>query len=109
MAYDINLAARIKTCIDPPASVTEKKMFGGIGYLVNGNMACGVHGNRLIVRTGPQRFAEDLTRPHTRPFDLTGKPMAGWLMVELEGIKTDEELKYWIERGLEFARTLPIK
>ena len=82
MAYDEGLAQRIREALDelrPPALV-EKKMFGGIGFMVQGNMACGVNKDKLIVRVGPAGYQEALTRPHAMVFDITGRPMKGWVM-----------------------------
>jgi TfoX/Sxy family transcriptional regulator of competence genes len=87
----------------------EKKMFGGVGFLVNGNMACGVHKKDMIVRVGPENHKDALARPHTHIFDMTGRPMAGWVMVEPEGCATENDLKGWIQQGLAFAHTLPAK
>ena len=109
MTYDTLLAARLRAALGPLPDLVEKKMFGGVGFLFNGNMACGVHKNDLIVRVGPRRSAEALIRPHTRIFDMTGHPMAGWVMVEPEGCASEAELIAWVEQGLAFARSLPPK
>jgi len=109
MAYDELLAIRMRAALGPTPGLVEKKMFGGIGFLLNGNMACGVHKNYLIVRVGPQKSTAALARPHVRPFDMTGRPMAGWVMVEPQGCATEPALKIWLEEGLEFARSLPEK
>lgn len=109
MAYDKVLAIRIRAILDPLPSLEEKKMFGGVGFLLNGNMACGVHKDDLIVRVGASDYNEALTHPHSRPFDMTGKPMAGWVMVDPQGCKTDSDLKAWVEQGLAYAMTLPTK
>lgn len=109
MPYDEMLAARIRTALGPLPELDEKKMFGGIGFLVNGNMACGVHKNDLIVRVGPARYEAALSCPHTRPFDMTGRPMTSWVMVEPQGCETEADLKAWIKQGLAFARSLPGK
>ena len=106
MAYDQVLAGRIRSML---ASVEEKKMFGGVGFLVHGNMACGVNGNDLIVRVGPDQYAQALQQPHTKVFDLTGKPMTGWIVVIPSGVATDADLEKWVIQGLEFAKTLPAK
>jgi hypothetical protein len=87
----------------------EKKMFGGIGFLMQGNMACGVHGGDLIVRVGREQYEAALARPHVRPFDMTGRPMAGWVMVAPQGWEEDHDLKARIGQGVAFARTLPAK
>ena len=109
MPYNVELASRVREILKRRPRLEEKKMFGGVGFLVNGNMACGVHGEGLIVRVAPEKHAQLLTRPHTRPFDLTGKPMKGWLIVEAGGWKTEAGLKAWVKEGLEFAVSLPVK
>jgi hypothetical protein len=109
MPYDTLLAARLRAAIGPLPELQEMHMFGGIGFLVNGNMACGVHKDRLIVRVGPDAYAQALTRPHTRAFDLTGRPMSGWVFVEPSGCATQGTLQAWVEQGLAFARSLPPK
>jgi TfoX N-terminal domain. len=108
MAYDLKLAERIRSELDG-VPVVEKKMFGGVGFLLNGNMACGVNKNDLIVRVDPEKHVALLKRPHARPFDLTGKPMKGWLLIEANGVKTDKQLSAWVKEGVEFASTLPAK
>ena len=109
MPYDTLLAARIRAALGPLPELVEKKMFGGVGFMVNGNMACGVHKNNLIVRVGPASYEEDLSRPHTHFFDMTGHPMAGWIMVAPEGCATQSALRAWVGQGLAFARLLPAK
>lgn len=108
MTYNLKLAERIRSQLDG-IPVVEKKMFGGIGFLLNGNLACGVNKDDLIVRVDPGRHSALLKKPHAKPFDLTGKPMKGWLVVEAEGCKTDKQLSTWVKEGLEFAATLPPK
>lgn len=108
MAYDIQLAERIRSQLDGIPFV-EKKMFGGIGFLIHGNMACGVNKDDLVVRVEPGRHSALLKKTHARPFDLTGKPMKGWLLVEPAGVKTDKQLSAWVKEGVEFASTLPPK
>jgi TfoX/Sxy family transcriptional regulator of competence genes len=111
MAYNQQLATRIEGLlqkIDPPG-LTSKKMFGGIGYLVHGNMACGVHKQDMMVRTGPDLYETAMGKPHTRVFDMTGKVMTGWVVVDGEGVASDEVLEEWVKMGLAFARSLPAK
>jgi TfoX/Sxy family transcriptional regulator of competence genes len=108
MAYNLKLAERIRSQLDGVPFV-EKKMFGGIGFLLNGNMACGVNKDNLIVRVDPEKHVDLLKKPHTKPFDLTGKPMKGWLLVEADGVKTEKQLSAWVKEGVEFAGTLPAK
>jgi TfoX/Sxy family transcriptional regulator of competence genes len=109
MPYDEILTARIRAALGPLPELTEKKMFGGVGFMLNGNMTCGVHQEDLIVRVGPAGYQQALTRPHTRPFDMTGRAMTGWVVVEPAGCASEQELHAWLELGLAFARSLPGK
>jgi TfoX/Sxy family transcriptional regulator of competence genes len=84
-------------------------MFGGVGYLIHGNMACGVNGDRLIGRLDPQDYETALGKPFVSAFDMTGRPMKGWVVVAPEGLRTEAEIKAWVEQGVAFARTLPQK
>ena len=108
MAYNLKLAERIRAELEG-IPVVEKKMFGGVGFLVHGNMACGVHKEDLIVRIDPTKQEKLLKRPSAKVFDITGKPMKGWLMVEPDGHKTKKQLSAWVKEGVEFALTLPPK
>ena len=108
MAYDLKLAERIRTELKG-LSFVEKKMFGGVGYLFNGNMACGVLSDDLLVRVNPNKHDKLFARPHTKPFAMSAKPMKGWLMVEADGCKTSKQLSAWVKEGVEFALTLPAK
>lgn len=108
MAYDLNLAERVRSELNNIPFV-EKKMFGGVGFLLNGNMACGVNKDNLIVRVDPEKQTTLLKQAHAKPFDLTGKPMKGWLIVEADGVKTDTQLNTWVREGIKFALTLPPK
>jgi hypothetical protein len=109
MAYDEGLAQRIREAVREIPGLSEKKMFGGIGFMVHGNMACGVQGDELMVRVGPERHQEALARPHTREFDFTGRPMQGWVMVAQDGYAADAALRSWVQQGLDFAMSLPAK
>jgi len=109
MAYDEGLAQRMREALTTIPDIDEKKMFGGIGFLLNGNMACGVNKDDLIVRVGPEAYEGALTEPHTKDFDMTGRPMKGWVVVRPAGYETDEALKGWVQRGVDFALTLPPK
>ena len=109
MAYDEGLAERIRDRLQETPGLVEKKMFGGVGYMLHGNMACGVNQDTLIVRVGPDRYEEALSRPNTRVFDMTGRPMRGWVVVTPEGIEEDDQLEQWIRQGMDFARSLPPK
>lgn len=109
MPYDTILATRIRAALGPLPHLEEKKMFGGIGFLINGNMACGVHKNDLIVRVGSEKSGQALSRPHVRLFDMTGRPMAGWVMVSPQGCATGSDLTAWVDQGVAFASSLPAK
>jgi TfoX/Sxy family transcriptional regulator of competence genes len=109
MAYNEELAERIRTKLKSSRGVTEKKMFGGVGFLVNGNMACGVIKDDLIVRLSDDDFEKALKQKYVRVFDFSGRPMAGWIYVSAEGYKSDKALDGWIEKGLTFAKPLPKK
>jgi hypothetical protein len=108
MAFDDSLAARIRKLMARRKGVREKKMFG-IGFLLNGNLLVGVWKDSLVVRLDPDQTDEALKESHVKVFDITGKAMKGWVLVEPEGIKDDEQLKGWIERAVKFVNTLPAK
>ena len=109
MAYDQGLAQRIRETLDDISEFEEKKMFGGVCYLLNGNMACGVYKDYLIVRVGPDNYANSLAKLHAREFDITGKSMKGWVMVSEDGYANDKDLEEWVRKGLGFAQSLPPK
>ena len=109
MAYDEQLAERIRQALAGREGLTEKKMFGGMAFMLNGNMCCGIVGDELMLRVGPERFEETLARPHARPMDFTGRPMKGMVYVGPQGIKSDAGLAAWLRLGVEFAATLPPK
>jgi len=109
MASDEGLAQRVRELLDEKLGFNEKKMFGGVCYLLKGNMACGILNEDLIVRTGPEKYEDSLKLPHTRKFDITGKPMKGWVMVSYEGHETDEDLFEWIQIGVNYALSLSPK
>lgn len=109
MAYDEGLSQRIRELLADRPDLVEKKMFGGVGYMLQGNMACGVNKDELIVRVAPESHEELLEKPHTRTFDLTGRPMKGWILVAPGGYESDTDLQNWVELGVEFALSLPAK
>lgn len=109
MPYDEKLAERVRAVFQSESGCTEKKMFGGICFMVGGNMAVGVTGTDLMVRPGPINFEAALELPHARPMDFTGRPMKGFVFVEADGLTTDTGLAAWVERGAAFARSLPTK
>ena len=109
MAFDESLAARIREALARKKGVEEKKMFGGVGFLLNGNLLVGVWKDSLVVWLGPGDGDEALKEPHVKEFDITGRPMKGWVLVESEGVEDDEQLTDWIERANRFVRRLPAK
>jgi len=109
MAYDEELAGRIRTALGKRHGLSEKKMFGGLAFLLNGNMCCGVHKDELILRLDPAESEAALRQKHVRVFDLTGRPMKGWLLVGTEGMKTAPALAKWVTLGADYAATLPKK
>jgi TfoX/Sxy family transcriptional regulator of competence genes len=109
MAFDEGLAERIRELLGGRSDVSEKRMFGGIAFLVNGNMSVGVTKDALMVRVGPDAYAEVLDHPHTREMDFTGRPLTGFVYVDEAGISEDEHLATWVDRGVTFASSLPPK
>lgn len=109
MAYNENLAKRIQVLLSFTPELVEKKMFGGIAFLLRGNMACGVHKDKLMVRLSPELHTETLRMPYTTPFNLTGKEMKGWVLVEEGGYQGEAELEAWVRKGVDYALTLPPK
>jgi len=107
VAYDEKLARRIRTALAGQRGLSEKKMFGGIAFLHRGHMCCGVVGADLMVRVGPAAYERALARPHAREMDFTGRPMKGLVYVGAAGLRTSRQLRAWLERGLEHARSLP--
>jgi TfoX/Sxy family transcriptional regulator of competence genes len=108
MAYDEVLAGRLRDRLDSAAGVTEKKMFGGLAFLTDGNMTVGVHGDDLIVRISPDATESALGQPGVRPFDITGRPMRGWILVAGDHLD-DQDLDRWIAVAIAFVATLPPK
>jgi len=109
MAFDESLAARIRQHLARRKSVEEKKLFGGVGFLLHGNMLVGVWKDSLIARLGPDEGHLALLEPHVKEFDITGRAMKGWVLVGPEGVEGDEQLDGWIERATKFVKTLPAK
>lgn len=109
MAFDEQLAARMRKTLGKRAGLTEKKMFGGIAFLLSGNMCCGVHKSDMIARLDPDETDSALAEPNVRLFDLTGRPMKGWILVESSGLEDDVALERWVARSVKFAKTLPKK
>lgn len=110
MAFDEGLAERIRALLEARPDLGEQLMFGGIAFMVGGNMCCGVNGDDLVVRLDPDRADELLeSEAGVRPFDMTGRPMRGWLMVAPEATAEDADLEPWVRRAEEFASSLPPK
>ncbi len=109
MAYDEALAARVRKTLGRQAGITEKKMFGGLAFLLRGNMCVGVHKRDLIVRLDPGDTDAALAKPHARIFDLTGRPMKGWIVVGAAGLEGDAALAQWVNQARAYAGSLPPK
>jgi TfoX/Sxy family transcriptional regulator of competence genes len=109
MAFDERLADRIRNSLGKRDGLSEKRMFGGLAFLLNGNMCCGVHEQELIVRVGPEKTDSLLAEPHTRIFDLSGRPMKGWILVAPAGLVDQQALAKWLRMGIEYAASLPGK
>jgi TfoX/Sxy family transcriptional regulator of competence genes len=109
MAYKEELAQRVRVILEKQVGFDEKKMFGGIGFLLHGNMACGVIRDDLIVRVGADNYTDALLKPHVELFDLTGRAMTGWVVVKEPGYQSDKDLNEWVKQGLEYSLSLPAK
>lgn len=109
MAFDEALAARIRTAVGRKKGISEKKMFGGLGFLLHGNMLVGVWKSSMIVRLGPDEHEAALLEPHVGEFDITGRPMKGWIMVATEGVTDEGAVKEWVQRAVNFVGKLPAK
>lgn len=110
MAYDEDLANRIRELIASDPDVSEKRMFGGLAFLVGGHMAVAASGQGgLIVRVDPEQTEALLSGPHAQPFEMRGRQTQGWLRVDTEGVRTRPGLETWVRRGTTYARSLPAK
>jgi TfoX/Sxy family transcriptional regulator of competence genes len=110
MAYDEDFANRIREEVADVDGITEKAMFGGLAFLLHGNMAVGIASTgELMVRIAPEGTDEALAKPHTRLFEMRGRSMNGWILVAREGVKTKRQLGPWVKRGTTFAAALPAK
>ncbi len=109
MAFDDRLAERVRRRLRKREGVSERKMFGGLAFLLNGHMCCGVHQRELIVRLDPAMADQALVRPHTRVFDLSGRALKGWLLVASAGVKEDKDLARWVRIAADYASSLPPK
>jgi TfoX/Sxy family transcriptional regulator of competence genes len=109
MAFDEALADRARSVLGRRKGITERKMFGGLAFLLNGNMCCGVTKDRLMLRLGEDGAAEALAEPHTQPMDFTGKPLKSMVYVTPEGTMADKDLQEWVRRAVAYAASLPPK
>jgi TfoX/Sxy family transcriptional regulator of competence genes len=109
VAYDETLAERVREMLAERVDVTERRMFGGIAFLVGGHMACGVANKDLMVRVGRDGYDDALSQPHTRAMDFTGRPMTTMVYVDPQGTAEDDALRAWVERAVAFVGTLPAK
>ena len=109
MAYDEGLAERIRDLTEDRSSPSERKMFGGLCFMLDGNMCFGIVGSELMVRVGPDAYEETLTLPHVREMDFTGRSMKGMVYVGEAGLSEDEDLAAWLDRGTSYAASLPSK
>lgn len=109
MAYDEALAQRVRMTLGSRPDVVEMKMFGGVAFMVRDHMACGIVGEDLMVRVGPEAHPGALAEPHVRPMDFNGRPMRGYVYVGPDALAADADLARWVERGVDFALALPPK
>lgn len=109
MAYDTDVADRIRARIGPRPELTEREMFGGIAFMINGNMAVGVSGDELMVRVGKEAHETAVSRNGARTFDMGARPMKGWISVSNDGYDSDADFGYWVDQGVSYAASLPAK
>jgi TfoX/Sxy family transcriptional regulator of competence genes len=109
MAFDAGLADRIRHALPRSRAISERKMFGGLAFLMNGHMFCGIVKNDLMVRLGDELAAAALEQPHTRPMDFSGRPMKSMIYVDAGGVDSDESLRAWVDSSLKFVKKLPPK
>ena len=109
MAYDEAVAGRVRVVLKRRKGVSERKMFGGIAFMLNGNMCCGVIDKDLVLRLGDERAAAALQERHTREMDFTGKPLKSMVYVAPAGFRSDDDLRAWVKRAVDFVKTLPAK
>ena len=109
MAFDDGLAERVRSSVLMLPDIAEKRMFGGLAFMVNGNLCCCVTDDELIVRVGADNYEAALRLPHVRKMDKSGRAMRGWVLVSGEGLAKDDDLEKWLHRGLTFVNTLAAK
>jgi hypothetical protein len=105
--YSDFTARKIRNVLDGTPGVSERQIIGGVAFLLQGNMCCGIFDEKLVVRVGAEAYDEALRQPHARPMDFTGRALPGFVYVEREGYASDTSLKQWIDRGVGFVRSLP--
>jgi TfoX/Sxy family transcriptional regulator of competence genes len=109
MPFDDTLAHRVRTILEKIEGLSEKKMFGGLCFLVKGHMALGLVNEDLMIRVRPDSYEKTLSQPHVRKMDFTGKPLKGFLYIDAKGTESEKDLRKWVLKGVEFARSLPAK
>jgi TfoX/Sxy family transcriptional regulator of competence genes len=109
VAYDEGLAERVREVLEENPNIKEKKMFGGLAFMLSGNMACGLIKEDLIVRVGAENYEKTLGKPHAHKMEFTGRAMKGFVMVDAEGCEDDKALAKWVKQGVDYARSLPAK
>ena len=109
MAHDERVADRVRKALKGRKGFEEKKMFGGVAFMLNGHMCCGVQGKDLVLRLGDQGVSRTMAKPHVRPMDFTGKPLKSMVYIAPEGFAKDAELKSWLHEAITFVRKLPPK
>jgi TfoX/Sxy family transcriptional regulator of competence genes len=109
MSYDVRTVERLRRILSSRQDVVEKRMIGGLSFMLNGNMCCGVTSAGLMVRVGREGLEQALSKQHVRPMEFAGRHLAGFVCVDPEGYRTDTALAAWVQRGIDFAATLPAK
>lgn len=109
MASDEGVVQRLREALEDMPEVVEKRMFGGVAFMIYGHMSCGVVEDTLMLRVGPEQSMEALSRPHTRKMDFTGRPLKGFVYVDPPGFESDEDLEAWLQMSLNFVTSLPPK
>lgn len=109
MTFDEHLADRVRNALGSPPGLTERTMFGGLAFMVDGHLCCGVLDDTLMARIGPDAYEEALDEPYVRPMDFTGRPMRGLVFIDPPGLKTADALQNWVDRTLAFVESLPPK
>lgn len=109
MAYDEITAARLRQALTAVAGVSERRMFGGLVFMLHGNMCCGVEQDRLMLRVGPAQYDAALAQPYAVVMDFTGRPLRGFIVVQPAGFATDAALREWVAQAVDFVQTLPAK